>query len=307
MRVPARIVFTLVVAMVCMPVATHAATPDYSAWQAVLQKYARQISPKGQPIETRFDYEQFYVDENIWSTRTSPTLARIREQLFATTPDQLSDTDRKAWALNAYNFLVVERATLKLLVPNRRFFRHRSVNEMQFSDGGFFNAKVVTLGGHAYSIGEFERAFVHGDPIAPPDPRSVPADPRLGFAICPGAVGGPTLWLRAFRGDSLEAQLERVTRNAMASPTWVSVGAQKDDLVVSDALFSRRIDLGGDAAGILRFIEKYGTSDAKAVIKKYRLTSVPRFKAFDWALNQTERPKGSAPLGLPADSTRNRQ
>ena len=44
-------------------------------------------------------------------------------------------------------------------MPNRRFLRYRSVNEMLTPDGKFFEAKVVTLGGQQYSIADFERAF----------------------------------------------------------------------------------------------------------------------------------------------------
>ena len=304
MRAPTRHALALLLVLSAMPALARAAAPDHSLWQQLLQRYARQVSAKGQPIETRFDYEQLYVDEKIWISRESGVLAKVREQMFAVDPATLSDADRKAWAVNAYNFLVVERATLKLLVPNRRFLRYRSVNEMIYTDGNFFEAKVVTLGGQQYSIADFERAFVQGDPVQLPEPRSRAADPRLSFATCPGSVGGPTLWLRAFRGDSLEAQLDRVTCNALSEPRWVRVSAKKDDIEVSDALFTRRFDMGGDGAGIIRFLEKQGSKDAQAVIRKYKLTAPPRYMLYDWQLNQVERQKGAAPQGIAADSTR---
>lgn len=302
MRSLIRIAAGFVLALAFSSSLAHAAAPEFTLWQDLLTRYARQVSGKGQPIDTRFDYEQLYVDEKIWATRESPTLAAIRAQMFAVPPRSMSTPDRRAWAINAYNFLVVERATFKLLVPGRRFLRYRSVNEMYYSDGSFFEAKAVTIGEQSYTINEFERAFIQEDPVMQPEPRSRAADPRLAFATCPGAVGGPTLWLRAFRGDSLEAQLDQVTRNALASPRWIRVSARKDDLEASDALFARRIDMGGDAAGIIRFVEKYGSKDAQSVIRRYKLTAPPRYMAFDWKLNQVERPKNEIPTGAPSDS-----
>lgn len=304
MRSTVRFAAGFVLALLCSTSFAHAATPDFTHWQSLLQRYARQVSGKGQPIDTRFDYEQLYVDDNIWGTRESPTLTRIRTQMFAVSPQSMSAADKRAWAINTYNFLVVERATFKLLVPGRRFLRYRSVNEMLYSDGSFFEAKAVTIGESSYTINEFERTFIHEDPVMPPDPRSRANDPRVTFALCPGAVGGPTLWLRAFRGDSLEAQLDQVTRNALASPRWIRVNAKKDDLEVSDGLFARRIDMGGDGAGIIRFVGKYGSKAAQGVIRKYKLAAPPRYMAFDWALNQVERPKNEIPLGAPTDSLR---
>ncbi|MEO5988688.1 MAG: DUF547 domain-containing protein [Candidatus Eisenbacteria bacterium] len=302
MRILIRIVVGVALALQCSATTVHAAAPDFTLWQDLLNRYARQVSAKGQSIDTRFDYEQLYVDENIWGTRESAKLARIREQMFAIPPESMGVADRRAWAINAYNFLVVERATFKLLVPGRRFLRYGSVNEMLYSDGPFFEAKAVTIGEQAYTIAEFERAYIQNDPIMPPEPRSRPSDPRVAFATCPGAVGGPTLWLRAFRGDSIEAQLDRVTRNALANPKWIRVGADKNNLEVSDALFTRRFDLGGDAAGIIRFVAKYGPKDAQGVIRKYKLTAPPRYMAFDWKLNQVERPKNLIPQGALSDS-----
>jgi hypothetical protein len=162
----------------------------------------------------------------------------------------------------------------------------------------------VTLGGRDYSLAEFERAFVLEDPVMPPEPRSKAGDPRVHFAICPGAVGGPPLWLRVFRADSLEAQLDQVTRNALASPAWVRLTDSKDDFEASDALAQCRIDMGGDEVGILAFLLKHGTKDTQSIIRHRKLTSVPRYFAYDWALNQVERPKQTAPGGAPADSTR---
>src|SRR4029077_9118946 len=131
--------------------------------------------------------------------------------------------ERTAWALNTYNFLVVERMTLYLLVPGRKFMRFDSPKEINHDDGPFFGAPVVKLDGKSYSLRGFERRFVYGDTTADPmdnglSVREKPADPRLAFAVCKASLGtGPLLpWV--YRADSLEKQLDRSTRMAPAPP-----------------------------------------------------------------------------------------
>ncbi len=299
-----RTALALLLALACQPTPAFAQAPDFSAWQQLLDRYARQVSAKGEPIQTRFDYEQLYVDDKIYRTHQSMQLAVVRQQMFALAPEAMKEADRTAWAINSYNFLVVERITLWLLVPARKFLRYKSVAEMTTPEGAFFDVPVVTLSGREYTLAQFERAFVQRDSVMPPQRRSRANDPRILFALCSGANGDPTLWLQAFRGDLLETQLDRVTRNAMASPQFVRVSEKKDDISVSNGLFTRRFDMGGDGADIIRFITKYGTNNARAVIRKYKLINPPFYFPVDGLLNQVERPKTTAPEGALPDSTR---
>ena len=94
------------------------------------------IAEKGEPFDTRFDYEQLYVDEGIFGRGVSSKLSAIRDAMLAVPPDQMSEKDRTAWKLNLYEFLVLEQATLHLIVPNRKYLRFDSVDEMNFSVGG---------------------------------------------------------------------------------------------------------------------------------------------------------------------------
>jgi len=288
------VVISIAVLQACAAVPARAQGPDYSGWQSLLDRYVVRLEGKNQPSDTRFDYEQLYVDEGIWTKKRSVLLEGVHAQLFAVSPSALDDRARLAWAINAYNFLVIERATMLLLVPMRKFQRYDAVTQMTSGDGSFFEAQVAQVDGRSYSMAEFERRFVYGDSTSMIEPRRVARDPRRMFALCRGSLGGPPLASRAFRPESLEIQLDQATRKALAISRMVSLDpAQK--LLVSDYLGERLVDFGGTPSGVVPFLSKYGPSALRSAIKHQKLTDVARFTPVDPMLNQFLRPKPPPP------------
>jgi hypothetical protein len=277
------------------PDPARAQSPDYSGWQSLLDRYIVRLGGKNQPAETRFDYEQLYVDEGIWTKKRSPRLEAVHAQLFSVTPSAMDERARLAWAINAYNFLVVERATMLLLVPRRQFQRYESVAQMSSGDGSFFEVLVAQVEGRSCSMAEFERRFVYGDTTPMLEPRRIAADPRLMFALCRGSVGGPSLPVRAFRPESLEVQLDHATRAALALPRMASLDPGHRKLLVSNYLGERLVDFGGTPEGIVPFLVKFGPSSLRSGIKREKLTGVARFTPVDPTLNQFLRPKPPPP------------
>ena len=281
--------------------AARAAEPDYSGWQDLLKRYLVVQHPKGGPWDTRFDYEQLYVDEGIWTKHRADGLAALHTQLLAVTPSDMTPAERTAWAINAYNFMVVEHMTLHLLVPERKFMRYSSPREIADQDGPFFAAHVATVEGREYSLTGFERRFVYGDTTADPlasgmEVRTVPGDPRLMFAVCKAAVCcGPLLpW--AYRADSLEKQLDRAARLALALPTVLSADEKTGELLASNRFFEERADFGGpQLPGLFPFIHKYGTPAERRVIVAHKLQRPTRFFEPKWKVNQYDRPKPAPP------------
>ncbi|MCC6349508.1 MAG: DUF547 domain-containing protein [Candidatus Eisenbacteria bacterium] len=296
---PAALAFAAIVLLGAAP--APAQTAGDTGWQALLDRYLRaEPAVKGQPAETRFDYEQLYVDEGIWPSRSSARLSAIHQRMFAVTPSALEPKARMAWALNAYNFLVVERATLLLLVPRHKFQRYESVAQMSSGDGGFFEAQVAQVEGRSYSIGQFERWFVYGDSTPMYEPRRVAGDPRLMFALCRGSVGGPSLPARAFKPESLDAQLDRCTRNALESSRFASQDPASKSLLVSDYLGERLLDFGGSQSGLVGFLEKQGPSALRSFLRREKIARVARFTRVDPDLNQVPRAKPAPPAPPPA-------
>src|SRR5512145_3313911 len=95
------------------PAQTIRAEPDFSGYQELLNDWLTVISVKGEPLDTRFDYEKYYDKPGRFERSV-----RIRRQMLAVPPSSMDERTRLAWAINMYNYLVIENATEYLLVPN---------------------------------------------------------------------------------------------------------------------------------------------------------------------------------------------
>lgn len=293
-----------VLALAAAPAFAQGARPDVSGWQALLDQYVLWVGDgKKEPRDTRFDYEQLYVDEGIWTKKASERLERIHAQMFAVPPSAMDPRTRLAWALNAYNFLVVERATLHLLVPLRRFQRYETVEQMNTLAGSFFDGPFLELEGKQWSLNSFERWFVYGDTIPSYEPRATAGDPRLMFALCRASLGGPSLPARAFKPESLDVQLDRCVRAALAKPGMARWDERANTLMLSNYVASHRVDFGGLTSAMLSFVEKFGPGPLKSQIRKAKLDDVRRFTPVDPTLNQFLRPKPQAPVEPPASKS----
>jgi len=290
-----------VLALVLLAPAARAAAPDYSGWKDFLKKYLIVLHPAGKPFDTRFDYEQLYVDEGIWTKHRSDALDALHTQLLSVDPSDMSPAERTAWAINAYNFLVIERMTLYLLVPGRKFMRYDSPRQVNRDDGSFFAATVANVGGRDYSLTGFERRFVYGDTTADPVdngllPRSRAGDPRLAYAVCKASLATGPLQPWVYRADSLEKQLDRATRTALALPAYVTADAKTGELAATNRFFEERCDYGGnELTGVLPFLKKYGSPATRQLITRAKLTHVSRYFEPNWKLNQFDRPKPKPP------------
>ena len=288
-------------ALAAGPVRSTAGEPDYSGYADLLRRYVRVLQVPGQPWDSRFDYEQLYIDENIQSLRRSDGLARIHTQLLSVSPGDMSESERTAWAINAYNFLALERMTLHLLVPGRRFLRYDSPREVNRDEGTFFAAPVATVEGTSYSLAGFERRFVYGDTTADPmadgmQAREKGGDPRLQLALVKASLSsGPILpWV--YRADSLERQLDRAARLALALPRWVKYDAATGMLTASNRFFEERADLGGpDLPGLMPLLGKHAPLAVRRGIQAKKLTRVSMFFEPNWKLNQFDHPKPKVP------------
>jgi hypothetical protein len=286
----------------------RAAEPDYSGYQALLQQYIHVLGKKGEPWDSRFDYEQLFIDEKIWQTKRSERLATLHTQLLSVTPAAMTPRERTAWALNAYNFLAIEHMTMNLLVPGRRFQRYDSPREVKNDEGTFFAAPVTPVDGVPHSLTGFERRFVYGDTASNASadgtaPREKGGDPRLQFGLCKAAMCSGLITPWVFRADSLDLQLDRATRLALALPRWIRFDEASSSFMASNRFFDERIDLGGaQLPGLMPLLQKYGPSKLQKAIKKQKLTRPSMFFEPDWKLNQFDHPAPKLP-GQAKDST----
>jgi hypothetical protein len=258
-----------------------AETPRFTEYQTILNEYLVVLSKPGQALDSQFDYERFYDDRGRYEK-----LSRARRQLLSVPPSRMSESARLAWAINTYNFLVLENATNYLLVPKRGRLRWKSVQDMKLPTGFFFKGELVEVEGQKYSLNDFEIAFCFGgwDRMSGvPVPPTV--DPRVHFALVCGAMGCPPLLPRAYEPDSLERQLDYATRNALRLPRHLDLDTTTGRVGVSTIFNWYQADFGGHE-GTWAFVKRYAPPTIRAFIEKRALVRPGRYVPWDWGLNQ---------------------
>src|SRR5262245_7643718 len=260
--------------------------PDFSGYQQLLDELLTVTSEPGDALDTRFDYEKFYDMPGRFER-----CKRIRRQLLAVPPSAMDERNRLAWAINMYNYLVIETATEYLLVPGRGRLRYHGPRDIMTPEGTLFQAALFEIEGEKYSLDSFERHFLFADfdrtKGGPPPPS---LDPRLHFALNCGAIGCPPLQPRAFRGDSLRMQLDAATRNAVALPRHLQFFEESGRVQASSIFQWYTADFGGlDKA--FQFLMKYAPPKTRAAIQRSKITSIAGETVWDWNLNQTVHKK----------------
>jgi len=103
-------------------------------------------------------------------------------------------------------------------------------------------------------------------------------DPRFHFALVCAAEGCPVLTDHAYRGDSLDAQLDRKTRHTLNDTTHVQVDPESQAIWVSRIFDWYRSHFTEGDTSILEYISQYRSAPLPS---SYDLS----FKEYDWSLN----------------------
>ena len=256
---------------------------NFSLYQELLNQHLWTVSEKGEPLETRFNYEKFY-DEPGRAERT----VRIRRQFLAAGREQLDPRSRTAWAINFYNFMVLEQITEHLLIPGKIRQRYLSVRDIHPEGGDFFKYPVVKIDTTNYSLDQFEHHFLFADfERTPANPRPPGLDPRIHFAIVCGAIGCPPLLPRAYRPDSLGLQLNRAVREALASPRHLKRVPALNVMQMSAIFFWYLPDFGGIKEA-LKWALDFMPKETRAEIERMNPPPALSQITWDWKLNQVE-------------------
>ena len=306
------LVAILLCASLCPAAAVSSAAPkpsplDFSGYQRLLDDYLVVVSKPGAPLETRFDYFKLYD-----SAGRAERMVSVRAALLAVDPKELERDERRAWAINTYNFMVIDLATTNLISRHVSAelratgifgIPYRSVRHMKMNGLGFFEVRVAQIGGRDYNLDQFERAFVFDDP-GPAEPgakrkalaKSI--DPRAHFALVCGAIGCPPLQPRAFVPESLDIQLDRATRDALAHPNYLSWDPNLRRLAASSVFSWYEADFGG-AAKAFEFALRYAPDAVRTAAAGKPQPGIDRTLPWDWDLNtvpRTQRAVRPAPI-----------
>lgn len=209
---------------------------------------------------------QGFVDYAAWNDKDKAQLVLYLNRVSHADPSKLRPiAERQAFFLNAYNAEVIGQVLNNLPL--------KSIKDAK----GFADRDKHLVGGEYYTLDELAKKI-----------RTEAADPRVIFALNGGALGYPPLRNRAFRGDSLGAELDAVTTACIQDPGYVRLDDKEKVLYVSKIFdwYSKDFE---DATGSVRnFIKINLPKDSfqKLEAEPYELKYLP----FDWRLNAAPKP-----------------
>lgn len=253
--------------LLLVPVSAYAQSFDHAAWDTLLKRNV--ISARG-GATTQVRYDGMARDRQALKTYLVAA-SRIGRPTF----DSWSKPDQLAFLINVYN-----AATVELVLTG--YPKIASIRDL----GGFIQTPwqkpFVPLLGKAQSLDDIEHGLIRGS-----DRYN---DPRIHFAVNCASIGCPALARSAFRGATLDAQLETVTRSFLADRTRNR--AEGNTLMLSSIFKWYRGDFekGWRGARTLpQFLGRYHDSLGLAPAARAQLLggrTAIRFLDYDWRLNK---------------------
>ena len=253
---------------VAMLHSAHSQGFDHGDWDRLL---AAHVSDIGDGFATAVDYTGFSKDRDALEAYLD-ALAAVEQSEF----DRWDRDEQLAFLINVYNAWTVE--LILTAYPDLD-----SIRDL----GSFFSSpwkkSFVRLFGEEVSLDHVEHTLIRGSGRY--------EEPRIHFAVNCASIGCPALAAEAYRGDTLEQQLEAATRRFLADSTRNRTN--NNALEVSSIFKWYRGDFekgwrGIDSLGafLARYADAVGLTDEQAdqaAKSKMRI----RFLSYDWALNDT--------------------
>lgn len=171
----------------------------------------------------------------------------------------LNKKEQLAFYINAYNGWILHEALGK--------YPTKSVKDLLFT---FFTGQRIKVAGEPMSFTHLEKDVV----------RPKFGDPRVHFALNCASRSCPPLNQEAFRGEKLDAQLDKLATDFVNSPKGVDYSPEKKTAALS-AIFNWYKDDFKAAGGPVAFINKRRSeplpNDAKTT-----------YQTYDWSLNEAK-------------------
>ncbi|MDZ4699096.1 MAG: DUF547 domain-containing protein [Rhodothermales bacterium] len=218
---------------------TASQEPFYDSVDALLGKHVR---------AGRVDYAAI--------KKEPAALDALLKSIAETDRAALAPADDKAFLVNAYNILVIKTVVDRLPLAS------------PLDDAGFFNEAAYPVAGATLTLDNLEKKTLY---VAYPDAR-------LHFALVCAARGCPELIPEAYRGATLDEQLDRQTRHAMTSPQLVRYDAGARTARLSELFTWYVSDFTRNHPSVLAFINAYR---ATPIPESTTVTTL----SYDWTLN----------------------
>lgn len=249
------VAFGLVLASIA---SAWAQADPHHAWDALLRTY---LVESADGIN-RFDYDglrRHDVDR--------ASLSDYIETLEAMPVSVMEPQDQFAYWANLYNAV-----TVRLIVDEAPANSIRQIRPRPWSIGPW-GVDRVEVEGRELSLDDIEHGIM----------REQFAATLVHYAVNCASIGCPNLKPDAWRGDTLETDLEAAARAYINHPRGVRV--TEDGLEVSRIYAWFQEDFGGDEAGVLAHLLIY--AEPELAIELQGRTRISAY-AYDWSLNDLD-------------------
>jgi hypothetical protein len=249
---------TLLAALAALFFSASAAMADDSAFDALLARY---VSASADGIN-RVDYAG-------WKANSSDIAAldAYVADLAAQRPSTFARPRAMAYWINLYNAVTLQTVLERYPVRSIRDIRSGGLDLLP----GPWRARRVSVEGRALSLDDIEHAIL----------RPTYRDPRVHYAVNCASIGCPNLMPRAWRADTLDADLDAAARAYVNHPRGVRVDANGGVRVSSIYRWFRE-DFGTSDANVIAHLRRHASPELAA-----RLQRATRISGhgYDWALN----------------------
>ena len=174
------------------------------------------------------------------------------------------------WA-NLYNALTLKVVLDRYPVASIKDIRSTGVGLDPRQFFGPWRTRLVTIEGQRMSLDDIEHGTM----------RPTFRDPRVHYAVNCASIGCPNILPRAWRAETLEAELDDAARAFVNHPRAATV-LPDGRLRVSSIYKWFREDFGGDDAGVIAHLRRYAAPPLASALQN--ITRVAE-DTYDWSLN----------------------
>ena len=257
----------LALLLMALPGAAFAQSFDHDAWDMLLKRNV--VAVRG-GVASQVRYDGMARDHAALKAYLA-SAAKVSRAQF----DGWSKPDQLAFLINVYN-----AATVELILTG--YSRIKSIKDLGTFFQGPWAKPFIALFGGTVTLDDIEHKMIRGSGRY--------NDPRVHFAVNCASIGCPALARAAYRGVSIDAQLDAAARGFLSDHTRNRV--QGDGVAVSSIFKWYRGDFekGWHGAKTLPaflalYADSLGLSPAAAAKARAGQLSVS-FLDYDWQLNK---------------------
>lgn len=184
-------------------------------------------------------------------------------------PSRMTRDEQLAHWINLYNAV-----TLQIIIEDYPVRSIRDIRSQTLDPRGLigpWRTVRVSVEGRRLTLDQIENSIL----------RRAFNEPRIHYAINCASIGCPNLAARAWRAETIDADLTAAAHTYINHPRGVSIDSQ-GRVRVSTIYRWFAADFGGNAAGVLTHLRRYASPELQARLT--RATTISNYN-YDWALN----------------------